>query len=294
MKISWEVRPFKERARKKVAEKAKPGKTHLLVMPSSSGRDVKLLLEHGVPSKSARWTVVERNADKLSAFKERGFLEDFTKVDYCRKALHKVVLDDPVDFAWFDLCGNLTKNDLKWLETLCYKADSDLFFTLTLAGGRGNLLFNELKKLLPKEFPEAFSALVESHKNKIIEAQIDTKFVTTLITQLVLLKSCFSGNISCSFYQDTVPMALFHIQNPKPASKEEINIFVKDFINDEHLIQQSLKGSEIHIHRFAKKVKMVAKTTKDDGKFTSTIKKKFLISMEKLFDSAIEEIKSLA
>ena len=153
---SPELRPYKEWTRHIVAQEIadKPKKKSLLILPSSTGRDIDILKYYNVTEPNATWVWVERDeriAEYFQAMaKETQLFSPQERVLPHKDSLHTLQLRGlnlPLDFAWFDLVGNITWPDLSYFlhyfrfdeENL---ADVDLFFTFAARGAwRGGTSF---------------------------------------------------------------------------------------------------------------------------------------------------------
>lgn len=67
---SPEARPLKDLSRHSVASLSGKNKKTLLVMPSTTGRDIQILKHYGVSAQQCEWTLVERNFEYMQSFKE--------------------------------------------------------------------------------------------------------------------------------------------------------------------------------------------------------------------------------
>lgn len=211
--INWSIsdRPYKNEARKVVASSCKKNKASLLVMPGDKGIDIQLLLKHGVPSKNCHWHIIERNKEVHRRFvKLKLPLKNKNTTHYTQEL--STITELPVmDFAWFDLCGNLTKADALWVKKLKIVPELDLFFTFT-NNNRGNKFFADCKEALFLDFPDAMRKVVRSFDDAPLS--VDSKLFPSIATQWQLLRYLFpKSNISCYVYRDESPMMLYHMHS---------------------------------------------------------------------------------
>jgi len=162
---SPEHRPIKELSRHQIATASSKNKHHLLVLPSTTGRDIQILKHYQVPTSKASWLIIERNIEYFHQFKENSLrLQLFSNretIEYHPASFNTYLSKqtDPFDFAWFDLVGNLTYTDLFWLrDTFKFTNSADLFFTFAFRArtARDNLI-NNLKKFIQDIGPKGLA-----------------------------------------------------------------------------------------------------------------------------------------
>ena len=289
--IDWTSRPVKEVSRVVVAKHSSLGKKHLLAMPSDSGRDIQLLLEHQVATSESLWTLVDRDAEKIKAFKKLNIL-DSKQTTFIASPLSSAKLNKPVDFAWFDLCGNLTKLDMFWLRKFSFDMDADIWFTFSLKGGRGNFFFNNMTKLIPDKFPKIIDQISNQHQDDFSNADIKDFYRTPMIIQWLLLRNIFPSAASthCYFYQDASPMALFHLSNfgeKKPAS--EVDVFINAFLSEDCLVQQILEAkSDKAANALREQITLFANQSSNPGRYKEKIKRLVAKGQQRLLQAVFD------
>jgi len=225
-KYGWDKRPAKDLTRHLVAANTAKRKKHLLVMPGSTGRDVELLKYYGVPAKRSKWTVVERDRHEFNLFKTKNIFSSKDKVRTHLENFNTLkIKDKSIDFAWFDLLGNLTFRDIYWLrDTLPIHKNLDLFFTFNLSR-RGkkekhpiSILHNTLWDW---DFEEMEDIRQSLSPTKELKRSYDRKSKTrslamdrSIITHQQLFNTLFNGwdfNLECWVYDDTTTFMLYHL-----------------------------------------------------------------------------------
>lgn len=230
-KYGWDKRPIKDLTRHIIASHTAKEKKHLLVMPGSTGRDIELLNYYGVPRSRSYWTVVERDRDQFTLLKSKNVFSPTDKIIPHLENLNTLKISNskvPIDFAWFDLLGNLTFKDIYWLrDTLRIHKDLDLFFTFSLAR-RGkqethpvSILHNTLWN---KEWDfQAMGLAVKNIKaTDELKQGYDRKSNTrslamdrSIVTHQQLFNTLFNGwdfDLNCWAYDDTTTFLLYHLK----------------------------------------------------------------------------------
>lgn len=291
MEIDWTLRPVKEQSRVVVAKQSATRKNHLLAMPSDCGLDVRHLIEKGVSHPQSSWTIIDGCPKKIDSFRKLQILDGY-KVRYHSSKFAKIKRLDPVDFAWFDLCGNLTKDDMMWFrEEFRFMASADIWFTLALGGTRGNSFFHRLSGEIPKLFSPLIKGLIDTYHPEFA-ANKKADYTLPVVIRWKLLEFLFptAGKIKCYFYNDTQPMGLFHLSEfgvDRPET--DIDGFIGSFLDETCLVHQivgvrSSKKAQEHQHR----INLLASYSQNPEKYKAKIKKLVEKENQKLLNIVFE------
>ena len=282
MSLWTEYRPFKEKSREVVAQNCQKGKKKILVMPGDLGHDVELLIQHQVPAPDCHWIVVERDSKILKAFQRRKLLKRF-QTTYYNQELATIPQEDGIELAWFDLCGNLTIVDIRWLLDFSLSSQTELFFTFLLMG-RSNTVYNYLKETLPQTFQPEIKKLVTTN---FIASAIEPRYRLPILTQWLLLCYIFPpARSGCYFYKDTTPMCLYHLQNFEVKSGQTpINDYIHQLLNaSEDEIAETILAScnDGELLQAKQHLNFLSKTKKDPKQFKKEVKNKVILMQNRM------------
>jgi len=291
---SWseEDRPVKDQIRKIVAQQCQKGKKKILVMPSDMGLDIKTLIEESVPDKNCHWIVVERDSKKLQSFKKKKLIPS-TKTTYYNQELNTIPYPKEVTLAWFDLCGNLTKEDVLWFKNFPLNKNSEIFFTFSLVP-RGNNFFNKLCETIYHQYSNEINSIIrESIDFSFDLRKINPKHQSNIAIRWILLRYLFPPSpITCRFYQDTVPMVLFHLKNFEESKKPDLfNNFIDSFLNqnyysDKEIVSAILKAkSQKEFNLIKNNLTLLLNNTSEPQDYKEKLRAKVIEAQKKIVEN---------
>jgi hypothetical protein len=186
-------RPIKERTRQTLMQDMTPKKS-VLLMPGNLARDLEVAIQHKVLNRRSRIVCVEKDNAEISSLSrriQRIVPKGFRKPELHHQDVFKIKLDHPVDFAWIDLCGNLRKKDIPWLQNELVPnlmPDAELAFTFSIRT-RGNNFIQGVTDYLNKHEPDY--VFTESGKLPIyLDPSIQSKIITFIAILRLSLYPC--------------------------------------------------------------------------------------------------------
>jgi superfamily II DNA or RNA helicase len=232
-------RPYKELSRHVIAQllQDKAPKKNLLVLPSTTGRDIQILKEYGVPAPDARWLCAEKVIEYMQVFKDNSIsMQLFSpqeEVIYHASDFSKnISLIRPFDMAWFDLLSTLSWGHISWLANVFpLTTETDLFFTFSYRERHidypislvNKLFTDKSKKRIPRiygiedQLQDDYNNMRSSSTGKYKSRSLGMD--QAIFAQWQLLQYVFSNqtfDINCYIYNDGADMLLFHLSDFKP------------------------------------------------------------------------------
>lgn len=156
-------------------------KKKCIFLPGAGCADVRQAIELGIINNKTKVYLYERNRHAVKLIND--YLSNWpfeTVPDFYTQDIWLCPVPEKVDFAFFDLMGNLTEESIYWLTYFadCLSDKSDVYFTFCL-----NMRGNEFtrREISTKEFTEEFQEYKKRYRSEVVASQ------------LLLLDSIFKG-----------------------------------------------------------------------------------------------------
>lgn len=241
---SAEKRPQKAITRIRIAKEIRSGKKKLLVLPGTTGGDIRVLRHFEKIAPKSNWTIIERNPNFTDIFKTNATrFKLFQKEDEVK--YFNSITDIPeleYDFAWFDFLGNLSYYEAEFLRKKNIKttAESEIYFTFSFKSRTSkSSLSNTLKKALV-DFEQSGSLVQlfpgspgKKSLSYFLEKDIESlekwrpnpvvsrspSMDLTILSHYQIFKYIFDFkkfNCECTVYQDGSEMLLYRLSKFEP------------------------------------------------------------------------------
>ena len=225
MMWSESERPNKAKARRYLFSTTRFVSLRSLWLPAAEGCDLHLAFEMGLLDRNSQIIAVESDPiiyaamcqmlDSLAA--ERQLAHRPIAIN---RYLHELSLDQPIDFAFLDLCGTCDADFLGWLQTgLAPKllAGADLAITCTYAK-RNSQFLQSCRDTLIHHWHDLYQQFCARHA--FFDKYNDTREFEPLTVPAILLK-CALHQFDvfmrrCWPYADEMPMIGYKLQDLRP------------------------------------------------------------------------------
>lgn len=241
--MNWSIneRPLKDSARDFVAKSSKKYKKCVFDMPGSTGKCLEHLINNNVITKDTQIVLCERDKNEYGKFLSKNVIpKDFKEPTWHLGEFNSFFSDHVFDFAWFDLCGNLTNFDFQWFEyEFKITPELDLFFTFSNRP-RGNEFFLICRELLTSDVDKELNRTIMTHG----------KMFGYLFKDYNFKLSNFSYKDDCSQHL----MNVYHLSNFSYSSHKEeyfdkfeqiLNTFVPQEEVTMPYVKENIKSSEV-------------------------------------------------
>lgn len=178
---SWSDRPQKNIARDKALNVSGP-KSSVIFLPGYDCCDVKQAITSGLIDKKSNVVLVEKDLkvyDKIRSYIDDEWIKGWNLPKLHRGTIAELKLNQKIDYAFFDLCGNLCRVDDEWCQKVLLNSlldGADLSFTFSLQTRGNDYIRTKLKTFKPetKEDIAQFATMLVSKKmrDRIIDYRL--------------------------------------------------------------------------------------------------------------------------